>query len=247
MCAGSCWLLYWSFVSRLQPVSRELQKKTSEMSHLADDVEQMRFKLDRKEVAQTRARYQAAQQFLFAGPGDLNAWEEEVKIQAGSMRLEAICQLGEAEPHPQARAKLGLIKAQLGIRPAYIPGATNSTVPAVAELHAKHDETAKRFDLLELSVEGDTNSVKQALAVVQLWSDERESSMKLLQNPAVVIILAGLALGLVLKNAILPMIKRGGGAKSLSRSAVPRPKPRRSRSSPKRGQLSHRVTQGIAC
>jgi hypothetical protein len=45
--------------------------------------------------------------------------------------------------------------------------------------------------------------------------------MKLLQNPAVVIILAGLALGLVLKNAILPMIKRGGGARSLSRSAVP--------------------------
>jgi hypothetical protein len=175
LCAGSCWLLYWSFASRLQPVNREHQQKTIEMSRLADEVEQMRLKLDRNERNQIEARYKSAQQFLFANPKDLSEWEDQVKIQGGSMRLDVMCQLGEFEPHPRAREKLGLIKAQLGIQPAYIPGATNSPFRQLLSFTQNMAKSSKRFDLLELSVEGDTNSVKQALAVVQLWSEEGKS------------------------------------------------------------------------
>jgi hypothetical protein len=173
VCAGSVWLGYWSLVVRLQPVNREYKEKTIELSRLADQVEQMKLKLQAAEAENIRERYETARQYLFAGADDLESWQAELRSQGILMTYEAAAAFGEQQPYPKAGDKLGFIPANLEFRPVDVIGMTNSPYKRLLGLMQTLARSPKRFDLLELVADGNSDSVREARAMVHLLADRK--------------------------------------------------------------------------
>ena len=170
ICAGSVGLVYWSLFARFQPVSRLQKEKVVEFSILANEVEQLRLKWNPAEVKQTRARFRAAQKLVFTGPAELSEWEKETARESVSMMLETALEVGSAVPHPLVGLNLESLRTDLYIRPIVPVGVTNSPYQQLLGFIRSVGNSTKRVDLLELSVDGDSNSVALARARLQFLS-----------------------------------------------------------------------------
>jgi hypothetical protein len=170
ICLGSAAMVCWSLFLRLQPVTREREESFARMSRLSDEVEQLRRKWNPAEVEATKAQHRAAQRLLFAGPAELQEWEKEAGRQSQSLMLESALELGRREGHPVAGQDVESVRADLYVRPAVPVGVTNSPYQQVLGFVQGVINSPKRVDLLELAVDGDSNSVAQARARMQFFA-----------------------------------------------------------------------------
>jgi hypothetical protein len=173
VCASSLWLVYWSLILRLQPVNREFKDKTIELSRLADEVEQLKLKWKAADVEQVRERFNAARDYLFDGAEDLESWQGELRSQGILMTFDAAVKFGEKQPYPKAGGKLAYIPADIELRPVEVIGMTNSPYKRLLALMQTLARSPKRFDVVELVAEGNSNSVREARAVLQLLAERR--------------------------------------------------------------------------
>jgi hypothetical protein len=168
ICAGSAGLVYWSLFERLLPVSREHQASTIEMSRLSDEVEQMRLRWDPVEAEETRARYHGLGQLLFGEATELEGWETGLERDAGPQALEAVLTMGPGVPEPGLTDPIERVGAELEVWPLPVLGLTNSPYRRVMGYLQDVVNTPKRIDLLELRVVGESNSVQEARARLEV-------------------------------------------------------------------------------
>jgi hypothetical protein len=169
--AGAVGLIYWSIIVRLQPVNRQFIEVTMELSRLADEVEQMKIKLRAADVENVKARYESARQYLFGPDADLEDWQIELKSQGQLMTYHAGVRFGERQPYPNAGQKLAFVPASIELRPVDAVGMTNSPYKRLLELMQALSRSPKRFDMVELVAEGNSNSVREARAAIQLLAE----------------------------------------------------------------------------
>ena len=172
---GSVWLIWWS-VDRLTLVNRQLNQKSSAVAAIADEVQILDRKLDPIQFARTEERFKAANQAIFAGPDECAGWSKEIPEQALNLGLEATLQPGQVQPHVRADFKLSLLSNTIDLHPAVGSQWTNFPYQRLLDFTGVLQKPGRRIDLLELVVIGGSNSVRQAKAVVQLWSQEGKPS-----------------------------------------------------------------------
>ena len=173
--AGSVWLVWWS-VNRLILVNRQLKQKTSAVLAVADEVQKLERLSEPDEAARMEARFIAATNSLFAGPGECAGWLKELPEQTLALGLEATLQPGQAQPHSRAEQKLALLSTTIDLHPAVGTLWTNFPYQRLVNFTGVLGKPKQRIDLLELEVLGSSNSVRQAKAVVQLWTQEAKPS-----------------------------------------------------------------------
>ncbi len=171
-CAACLGVVWWSLFVRLQPVSQAHRDKALEMSHLADNVEQLRVKWAAEPVKQIEARFSAARQKLFTGQEQILKWQDETTRQGADLGLDITMDLSPSQPYPGMEQKIGLVRAGIDITPIR-EGFTNSVYQRLLQFAEILVATDKRCDLTLLSAEGNYESVRHARAVVQLLSEPK--------------------------------------------------------------------------
>jgi hypothetical protein len=168
---GSASLVYWSFFKRLQTVSDELKEKTAEMTRVADEIERLRFKWGPQQIEETKAEYSKAKDALLDGEEDMAQWRKTVASE-GSMRvLELVEKPGESFSHAILTNEVSIVPVTLTVQPLPILVTTNtpySRVVGFADSIMRNTE--KRYELVSLTVDGNSNSVSHAVAVVNLFT-----------------------------------------------------------------------------
>ncbi len=165
-------LALWSFFLRLRPVIREFQEKTTLMTDLGNEVQQLQLNWDTLDANRTDEKFVAARKQLFAGPADTERWQTDVKNQTLGLAWETRIQMGAARPLPQTNQQLAVLPATLSLQPSAAARQTNSPYNRLLLFLRDLARADKRIDLVELSANGSSNSVEQARAVVHLWSYE---------------------------------------------------------------------------
>ena len=171
--AGCLVLLYWSVFIRLLPVTTEHREKALEMTRTADELEQLRGRWTEQQIAEIKERYARAQEALFQRDEELAAWEEATRNEASMRALAATVKRQPAIPITSTADRINRITAQLNVVPEVIFGSTNSPYNRLLPFANAIAHSPKRLDLIELSVVGNSNSISEAQAVVQLFSREK--------------------------------------------------------------------------
>ena len=169
--AGCLALLYWSVFLRLLPVTTEHRNKAQEMTRTADELERLRARWTEQQIAEIKEQYARAQEALFQREEELAAWEEETRNQASTRVLAATLKRQPAITSPADGIQM--ITAQVDVFPEDIFGSTNSPYNRLLLFADALARSPKRLDLVDLSVVGNSNSISQAQAVVQLFSTEK--------------------------------------------------------------------------
>jgi hypothetical protein len=173
--SGSVGLLWWS-VHRLQPVSAELQRQTTEISRLTDEIQQLELGWDAREAEQAEARFQELQDQLFANPEECMVWQAEMESAQPLPDLQVKASHGEKQPvkSPFLDKNVAALPVTFEVQPLAEADAPYSSYRRMLEFTRRLMEQQKRIDLLELSVHGRSNSVSHARIELQLWTREVE-------------------------------------------------------------------------
>jgi hypothetical protein len=165
--AGSVWLV-WSSFQRLVRVVRQSQQKTTELSALGNEVDRLKQKRDRAEIERIEARFLEAQAAVFKGLEDYAGWEKALRVQTRALDFDAMITPGRSQP--ESDVNLSVRSATVELRPAVGNATTNSPYERLLEFAGRLEKTKQRVDLVDLSVLGNFNSVQQARAVLEVWS-----------------------------------------------------------------------------
>jgi hypothetical protein len=169
---GCLWLLYWSVFVRLLPITTEHREKALEMTRASDELERLRARWTVQQIAEIKEQYTRAQEALFQREEELATWEEETRNEASKYVLAAALKREPATPMTSPATGIYMVAAQVNIVPEDIFGSTNSPYNRLLLLSDALTRSPKRLDLVELSVVGNSNSISQAQAIVQLFSTE---------------------------------------------------------------------------
>ena len=169
--AISLGLLYWSVFIRLSPVTTEHRQRAIEMTRASDELEMLRRRWAPNEVEELKARHARAQKSLFNAKQDLVDWETQMRDQARAKAWDADVKMGAPQPTNAPVPGITVATAAVNLQPL-VMGSTNlSAYARLLRVTEALADSPKRLDLIELSVTGDSNSVSQAQAVVQLYAE----------------------------------------------------------------------------
>ncbi len=165
VCLG---VVSWSLFYRLQPINREHQKRALELSHLADDVERWRMRSKEGPPEVVKAQFEESTELLFTNETQIREWQIRLRRKAPSLGLEAKVKLDPARPYAGLEQRLAWVQANVEVNPTQVILATNSAYQRVLKFSQALLNGDKHCDFLELSVQGNSNSVQHASAVVRL-------------------------------------------------------------------------------
>jgi len=174
-CGVCLCLVWWSLFVRLQPVNQDQREKILATSRLADDVDQLRVKLNAEPVEQTEARFKDARRLVFADPEQILDWQDDTTRRASDLGLDIKIDLSPPQPFPGTEQKIIFVQAGIDIT-LVAAGVTNSPYQRMLQFVQILADTDKRCDLMTLSVEGNFNSVQRARAVVQLLAEPKRTN-----------------------------------------------------------------------
>jgi hypothetical protein len=166
--AGSVGLAWWS-VKELPPAERKLEQQNKRIATLESDIQFLEMKPSPLEAEQVAAKYNQAQQLLFSGLEEAKGWEQ-LKRQPNLLLLTA-------EPEVRFLGKtqaLSILSANLELQATNSPYSryTNSAYKALLDFAQQLTSQSKRVDLMELTVNGNSNSVSVAKIGLHLWTQE---------------------------------------------------------------------------
>jgi hypothetical protein len=166
--------LLWGSVSRLQPVSQALQKQTSEIARLTDEVQQLEMGWNAREAEEAETRFQELQDQLFDSPEACAEWREQLMADEGPAALQVRASQGQTQPvsSPFPDKDVAALPVTIEIRPLADADAALSSYRRMLNFTDRLMAHNKRMDLTELTVQGLSNSVNHAKIELQLWTRE---------------------------------------------------------------------------
>ena len=169
---GSVAIALWSLFHRLLPVSQRLRDRTTEMSRLAQEVEQLDLRWNPAQAERIESLYEETQAALFDGETELVDWGDALEQQALSLGLHPTFAWSEPIAESEQDSALRHRTLTLGVQPLEILGIQTSSYRRLLNLVQTLDLSTKRADLVAVSAVGDTNAVQRLEAVFKLWSKE---------------------------------------------------------------------------
>ncbi len=169
-------VLLWTSVSRLVRARAESREVSRRIAQLSGEIDVMRAQWPGSRTQAIADRLPAAQASLFSGPPAVAEWIESVRARAIPLDLETDFEFIGARTQAFDRS-VAVIRTRVQVAPdhdADSPRPAYHRLLALGEVLARHE---KRLDILELTVHGDSNSVAEASAVIEMWSED---------NPAVI-------------------------------------------------------------
>ena len=169
-------LVWWSVNQRLLPVLHQGQQTAQEVSTLANEVQQLEAQWNPDDITNTEGLFQDSKQSLLTSDEDRLALSRTLQEEAEALNFFADVKLGQVQPFPTAGYKLSLLLTTINLQTA--PGNSLTNTPYARLMHFTRllTQIKPRVDLLDLSVAGNSNSVQQAQAVLQFWSEEKEEA-----------------------------------------------------------------------
>jgi hypothetical protein len=169
--AGSVMLAWWS-VNRLGTMGRETMALTGEVMQLTSEVEELERLWSPEDAREIEARFTAAFEDLFESDEVLRSWETGLRKEAGALSLEARAQFGEPHEEEMPGRSLRVQPAVLNIYPG--PENSGLVYQQLLALSRELTNPAQQVGLMELTVEGESNSVSSARALLWLWFTEAQ-------------------------------------------------------------------------
>src|SRR5438045_9068450 len=160
-------------MDRSQPMQRLHHQRGPESARLTSEVQQLEMKWNAEESAKLDAQIKEAHQSLLSGPEECDGWQQEVKKNGKLLAFETTIHPGASQAHPHKEQKLSILPVTIDLRLAAASRSTNSPYQRLLNFAKTLEQPDRRIDLLEFSVHGNSNSVQQAQAVLQLWSEEK--------------------------------------------------------------------------
>jgi hypothetical protein len=169
---GSLWLLVWS-ANRLPPLNREIEKESSRVAQLADQVDQLQAGWNPTEAQQVAKTAQETKAQFFATPEEYTKWQQEIQSQTSPLGLDASSQLLKTKPTVEEKFSVMPAVIAIEVQPSAETKVTNSPYNRLLEFGKTLAHPSKRVDVTELTVSGNSNSVTQPRIEVQLWSQAK--------------------------------------------------------------------------
>lgn len=163
-------VLLWTSVSRLVRVRSESRDLTRRIAHLSGEIDVMRSQWPSSRTQQVASRIPAAEATLFQGPPAVAEWIESVRAAAIPLALETDFEFVGAHTQALNRA-IAVMQTRLHIAPDRDSESVRPSYNRLLELGQSIARHPKRLDVLELSVSGSSNSVGEATALIEVWSD----------------------------------------------------------------------------
>jgi outer membrane murein-binding lipoprotein Lpp len=165
--AWACWRL-----GRLELLQRQSRQLSSTITRLSAQVDELEGKWARGQADEIGNQLKQARARLFSDQAALEHWIRALKEQAEPLFLEAKTSFGKTVPLNAAEQELAMIPAtiSLDVGPADETGQSASPYRRLVQLSQSLARQEKRADLVEMTVEGGTNSVASAVLVLHLWA-----------------------------------------------------------------------------
>lgn len=169
---ASLWLLWWSG-QRILPLDHQVTLINKQVIGLVGQIDRIEQRWKKEDMDSINERYQVVAQQLFTNRSDYSTWEAELRQQAMLLALEPELKLGVSEEFKVGSDSLFAIPVVLTVRP--LAGANLDTpYKRVTRWVDRVALGGKRADMVQLGVSGNSNSVAQAVLVVNLWARQKE-------------------------------------------------------------------------
>jgi len=164
---------YWSY-RQLVPIQKESREASALVNRLSTEIGVMEGKYTPADLEVLAGEYHRAQGLLFSGEDALNQWFQNLKAGMIPLALDATADFGRAATTNAAQQALAVVPAKLtlDIKPAGEIGSVRSPYERVLGFLDQVARQEKRVDLIELQVDGGSNSVTRALLVLDLWAGD---------------------------------------------------------------------------
>lgn len=172
---GVSLLTAWWSVNRLIEAQRQTAALDQQVARLNSDIERMHATWSATRIAEVDARFSQAQENLFDGAEALNAWQNDILEASIPLALDTVIQFKETRPASIGAQDLTVMSADVDLAPA--PGVASDRTSYRRILHLAQRLTSqpRRLDLVELAVQGGSNSVRHASARLELWAVDQET------------------------------------------------------------------------
>ncbi|MGE3312952.1 MAG: hypothetical protein AB7O66_23530 [Limisphaerales bacterium] len=168
---GVTGFLLWTSVSRLVRARTQSREVTRRIAQLSGEIDVMRAQWPGSRTQAIADRLPAAQASLFSGPPAVAEWIESVRARAIPLDLETEFEFAGARTQAFDR-NVAVLRTRLRVVPDHDATPSKPTYHRLLALGDHLARQPRRLDVLELSVRGDSNSVTEASAVIEMWSDD---------------------------------------------------------------------------
>jgi len=166
-------VIWWS-VDRLGSAQRHTADLGQQAARLASEIDVMRGQWPAGSTQAVLQRYSQASEALFQTPEAIAAWHDTLREDAIPLALDPTLALAETRQTNAGSASFTVIAANLEVRPADGIASDRPAYRRVLQFTHALASQPRRLDLVQLSVEGGSNSVSKAQATVELWTPTPE-------------------------------------------------------------------------
>jgi len=171
---ASLWLLWWSW-QRIVPLDKQATIMNRRVANLSSEIDQFEQIWNPARIEALTARYQAATEKLFATPEVCNEWTKGLSQLADYLALGLEAKTGTPQQFKVGQAKLSAVPVTLTVRALPGPPGVMTPYKRLIRLVERVVSAEKRAELVGLEVRGASNSIAQAVLVVNLWSLQKEA------------------------------------------------------------------------
>ena len=170
---GSAWLLWWSLQSII-PQDRQATQINKHMAAQTAELDRFEGLWKKDKLDALTARYETVCGQLFTNRDDYAAWEGDVKQLGAYLGLSLSLKTGAAIEFQVAETNLYAIPVTLNVQATAGPQGTVTPYRRIIRLAERAASGEKRAELVEMAINGSSNSVAQAVFVINLWSLQKE-------------------------------------------------------------------------
>ena len=167
--------LLWSSVSRLSHVRAESRNLSRRIAQLSGEIDVMQSQWPSARTQAVATRMPVAEEALFQGPPAIAEWIESVRATAIPLALETDFEFVSARTQALARA-VAVMQTRLQIAPSRDVDSSRPAYHRLLELGQSMARHPQRLDILELTLHGSSNSVGEASALIEVWSENLAAS-----------------------------------------------------------------------
>jgi len=162
----------WRSLQRLETRQKHCREISATVARLSAQVDDLERQWSRGQEEEVGGQLRQARSQLFCDQAALENWLSSLKAQTDPLALEARATFGKTIPRNIAEEELAMIPTTISVdvRPVREKERGGWPYLRLVQLGQRLTRQDKRADLVELKVEGGTNSVTGAVLVFNLWA-----------------------------------------------------------------------------
>jgi hypothetical protein len=166
--------LAWRSFNRLALLQKQSRELNSTVVRLSAEVDTLDRRWSEGDARQITNRFGQVRSRLFTGQVALDSWLAALHVQAAPLALDLKAELAPTIPQTTNNEKLAIIPATVRIQPLWTPSmeSMESSYQRILRLSQQLTAQDQRADVAELTVTGGTNSISQAVVLLNLWAGE---------------------------------------------------------------------------